>query len=300
MRRHILGLWVVFFLAVSFLLPRMTWAKPIRIGSIHDKPGNEIRKFLPIARYLAEELKSEGITEGKIIVAKSIRQMATLLREGKVDLFIDSPFPALAVSRLSGSKLLLRRWKKVMEEYHTVIFVRKDSGISRLDQLKGKMIAFEAPFSTSGYFLPKMVLIQKGFNVVLKDDASELVAPDEVGYVFSRDDENTVVWVLREKVSAGALDHRNYLKDAKGSLSQLKRLHGTFSIPRQIVSTRADLPPKLVARIKEILLNMNQSEDGRRTLEEFEKTTKFDEIREQALAPLLGSQNFIEKEFGLK
>ncbi|MFQ5598013.1 MAG: phosphate/phosphite/phosphonate ABC transporter substrate-binding protein [Nitrospiria bacterium] len=299
-REHIAGVWTVFSLVLSFFLTPPAWAKPIRIGSIHDEPANEIRKFLPIARYLAKELESDGIDAGRVVVADSIPQMAALLRKGRVDLYIDSPFPSLAVSRFSGSKLLLRRWKKGMSEYHTVFFVRKDSGISRLEQLKGRMLAFEVPFSTSGYFLPKMVLIQKGFKLVLKRDASEPVAPDEVGYVFSRDDENTVVWVLRGKVSAGALDHRNYLKDAKGSLSQLKRLHETFSIPRHIVSYRADLPPRLVARIKDILLGMERSEEGRRVLKAFEKTTKFDEIPEQSLAPLLESPDFFDQEFELK
>ncbi|MFQ5780018.1 MAG: phosphate/phosphite/phosphonate ABC transporter substrate-binding protein [Nitrospiria bacterium] len=300
MSKHIVGLWIVLVSGIMFAWPQMTWARPIRVGSIHDEPANENKKFFPIVRYLAKELESEGINGGKVVVASSIPQMAALLRDGKVDLFIDSPFPSLAVSGLSRSKFLLRRWKKGQREYHTVIFVRKDSGISRLDQLKGRMIAFEVPFSTSGYFLPKIVLIQKGFKLELKREASEPVAPDEVGYVFSRDDENTIVWVLRGKVSAGALDNRNYLKDAKGSLNHLKIIHETYSIPRHIVSYRADLPPKLVARIKEILLGMDQSEEGRKALKAFERTTKFDEIPEQSLAPLLRSQDFIDKEFGLK
>ncbi|MFQ5949817.1 MAG: PhnD/SsuA/transferrin family substrate-binding protein, partial [Nitrospiria bacterium] len=83
-------------------------------------------------------------------------------------------------------------------------------------------------------------------------------------------------------------------------LNHLKIIHETYSIPRHIVSYRADLPPKLVARIKEILLGMDQSEEGRKALKAFERTTKFDEIPEQSLAPLLRSQDFIDKEFGLK
>ncbi len=297
MRRQIGAFWVIYCLTVLFFPPRVSWARPIHIGSIHDRPANEIRKFLPLVRYLAEVLEPEGIDEGKVVVAKSIQQMADFLREGKVDLFLDSPFPVLAVNRLAGSKLLLRRWKKGVREYHTVVFVRKDSDISRLEDLKGKMISFEAPYSSSGYFLPKMALIQEGLTLVLKKNASAPVAPDEVGYVFSKDDENTVVWVLRGKVSAGALDDRNYRKDAKHRLDQLKILHETFSIPRQIISYRSDLPPKLVARIKKILLDMDQSEEGQRALKAFEKTTKFDEIPEQSLAPLLEFPGFFEKVF---
>jgi phosphonate transport system substrate-binding protein len=115
------------FAALVFLVPQVTWAGPITIGSIQTEPAHEVKRFLPLARYLAKQLQSEGIDQGRVVVAESIPQMATLLREGKADLFIDSPFPSVAISRLSGSKFLLRRWKKGLGEYHTVIFVRKDS-----------------------------------------------------------------------------------------------------------------------------------------------------------------------------
>jgi phosphonate transport system substrate-binding protein len=77
------------------------------------------------------------------------------------------------------------------------------------------------------------------------------VDPDELGYVFSYDDESTVVWVLKDKVAAEAIDNHRFPKKAKGKLDQLKIIHETFSIPRQVVSYRADLPSQLVARIKE-------------------------------------------------
>jgi phosphonate transport system substrate-binding protein len=288
------------FAALVFLMPQVTWAGPINIGSIQIEPAHEVKRFLPLARYLAKQLQSEGIDQGRVVVAESMPQMAALLREGKADLYIDSPFPSVAVSRLSGSKFLLRRWKKGLGEYRTVIFVRKDSGVSRLADLKGKMIAFEHPYSTSGYFLPKMVLVQKGLKLAPKREAADPVGPDEVGYVLSNLDETTMVWVLRRKVSAGAMDNQNYPKEAKGNLNSLKSIYETFSIPRQIVSYRADLPPKLVARIKEILLKMDQSEEGRKALQEFERTAKFDEIPDQAMAPLLKSMKFIEAELGLQ
>jgi hypothetical protein len=45
---------------------------------------------------------------------------------------------------------------------------------------------------------------------------------------------------------------------------------------------------------------MNQSEEGRKALQEFERTAKFDEIPDQAMAPLLKSMKFIEAELGLQ
>jgi phosphonate transport system substrate-binding protein len=284
--------------ALILLLSQLTWAAPIIIGSIHFEPAAEIKRFWPLARYLANQLQSAGIDHGRVVVAKSVFEMAAFLREGKVDLYIDSPFTSVAVSRLSGSKFLLRRWKKGVGEYHTVIFARKDSGISRLEDLRGKKIAFEEPSSSSGYLLPKMILVEQGLKLVPKQAATDAVEPDEVGYVFSYDDESTMVWVLRRQVFAGATDNHHFLGQAKGNLENLTIISETFSMPRHVVSYRADLPYKLVERLKEILLQMDQQEEGKKVLQEFEKTTKFDEIPDQAMLPLLKSRTFLEAEFG--
>ncbi len=289
-----------FFVLALLLPPLVTWAKPIRMGSISTEPAAEIKTFLPIAAYLAKQLQSDGFDQGKVLVARSMPEMAAFLKEGKVDLYIDSPFPSLAVSRLSGSKFLLRRWKKGIGEYHSVIFATKESAINRLEDLKGKMIALEEPFSSSGYFFPKMALMQEGLKLVSKKEASDPIGPGEVGYIFSLEDENTMVWVLRGKVMAGAMDNQKYPKEARGKLDSLKIIYKTSSFPRQIVSYRADLPSKLVARIKEILLKMDQSEEGKKALQDFERTTKFDELPDQSMAYLLKLQKSVDSELGLK
>ena len=138
--------------------------------------------------------------------------------------------------------------------------------------------------------------MQEGLKLVPKKDTSAPVNPGEVGYVFTLDDESTMVWVLRGKVISGAMDNQNYLREARGSVDSLKILYKSFSLPRHIVSYRADLAPHLVARIKEILTKMDQSEEGRKTLQDFEKTTKFDELTDHAMAPLLKAGEFISHE----
>lgn len=285
----------IFLVAALLLLPQPTWPGTITVGSIHRQAAAEIKKFSPLAAYLGKHLRSEGTSQGRVVVAKNIAQMAMFLREGRVDLFIDSPFPSLAVRRLSGSKFLLRRWKKGLAEYHSVIFTNKDSNLNRLEDLNGKVLAFEEPFSSSGYFFPKIVLMQEGLKLVPKADPTEPVGPREVGYVFSLDDENTVVWVLRGKVIAGVLDNQTYSEEARRN-PNLKVIYKTFSFPRHILSYRADLPPKLVARVKEILIKMDQSEDGRKTLREFQQTTKFDELPDSSMAQLLKALPFVDLE----
>jgi phosphonate transport system substrate-binding protein len=118
--------------------------------------------------------------------------------------------------------------------------------------------------------------------------------------VFTYDDENTLVWVLRGKVWAGAMDNQTFQRQTGKDPNALKIIHKTGVVPRQIVSYRTDLPGRLVARIKEILVRMDQSEQGRKVLQGFEKTTKFDELPDQSMAPLLKAGKFIDVELGIQ
>jgi phosphonate transport system substrate-binding protein len=287
-------------LIAGFIFPRFASAEPVTIGSIGRNPAVEIKKFLPLANYLERHLQPEGINEARIVVAKDVSQMATLLKEGKVDLYIDSPFTSLAASLLSGSKFLLRRWKKRRAEYRSVIFAKKGSNLRRLEDLKGNILAFEEPFSSTGYFIPKMALAHEGFKLVAKPDSTTPVNREEIGYVFSLDDENTMVWVHRGKVNAGATDDLTYESETPAYPDSLKVIYTSPPFPRHLVSCRADLAPKLVTRIKEVLIEMDQSQEGRSALKEFQKTTKFDELPAPSMAQLLKARKFVEAEIRLK
>jgi len=144
------------------------------------------------------------------------------------------------------------------------------------------------------------VMMQQGLKLVAKKNVADPVAPDEVGYIFSLDDENTMIWVVRGKVAASVMDNQTYVKQALPHLKNLKVLYQTFSFPRHVVSHRADLPGDLLAKIKETLIQMDQSDQGKKALEKFERTTKFDEIPEQGIAPLLKAGKWIDAELGLK
>lgn len=287
------------FFAAASLLPRIACAESLKIGSISASPVVETRKFWPLASYLAGQLRAEGIDDGKVVVAESIPAMASLVQAKQIDVYIDSVFPSLAVNHLAGGRLLLRRWKMGKSDYRSIVFTRKDGGVGALENLKGKMVAFEEPFSSSGYFLPKVELTKMKFRLTPKASASDAVRPDEVGYVFTQGDTNTIFLVLNGVVAAGAVDDQRYLAFAK-NLGRFKMLHQTALFPRQLVSCRADLPAKLAARIQEILLTMDRSAEGAKVLREFEATAKFDEIPPEAAALIAGLKKYLDAELKLQ
>jgi phosphonate transport system substrate-binding protein len=271
-------------------------AATLHIGSVNQDPAREIKKFLPVANYLGKQLAPVGYDRAQVVVAPTLPDMARLMRDGQVDFYIDSPVPSLALSRMAGSKLLLRRWKKGVSEYYAVIFARNDSGINRLADLKGKIIVFEAPYSSSGYFLPRMVLLQEKIPMTPADAP----AKNRLGYRFSGSEANSLAWVLMGKVDAGALDHESLVYTAGENIDRIHIVHRSFSIPRHVVSHRGDLSPELVGSVKRVLLAMEQSEAGRTALMDFERTTRFDALPPSAMAPIVRGWKFIDSDFALR
>ncbi|MFQ5873832.1 MAG: phosphate/phosphite/phosphonate ABC transporter substrate-binding protein [Dehalococcoidia bacterium] len=261
-------------------------AKTITLGDVSDEPARKVELFQPVADYLAANLSEFGIEEGRVVIAPNLEAMAELLRTGVVDLYFDSAYPTIVVSDLSGSESILRRWKQGSAEYWSVYFTRKDSGIESRDDLVGKRIAFEEPFSTSGFVLPAGTLLQRGFKLTPYAHPADDVAPGEIGYVFSREDENTLEWVVRGLVSGGATSNLDYDELPEELKSQLVIVGKTIAMPRQIVSVRPGLDPELVDKVKDLLMDLDKSDEGREILRNLKNTRKFDEIPEGTEASL--------------
>jgi phosphonate transport system substrate-binding protein len=293
--------WALWTWLCVISLQGSVWGDALRIGSIGYLPADEIRDFLPLARYLSEPLKTAGVEEVRVIVAGSISEMAGFMRSGKVDLYIDSVFPSMIVSELTGSRFLLRRWKRGIGEYRAVIFCKNDASISKLTDLRGKTVAFEEPFSSSGYFFPKLALLRAGLRPVPKRESSGgSVAAGDVDYVFSNADENTMAWVLRGRVNAGATDHQTFAKEARGHIKDLTILYESAPITRHLLSYRDGLSENLVGKIKQILLAMDKSASGKKALLEFHQTSKFDPVPLGFADIVSKSAPFLRQELELK
>ncbi len=263
------------------------------------EPKSKKIKYQPLADYLATKLSKFGIGKGEVKIAPDTETLIQWISAGEVDLYFDSPYPASVVIEKSKAKPLLRAWKKGVAEYNSVFFARKDSGLTSLNDLKGKMIAFEVPDSSSGYMFPLVHLSKHGFNPVRKAEANHTVAADEVGYIFAGTDLNTVRWVTRGKVTAGVTDNGTFSEIPEATRSKLVVLGETDKFPRQVVVVQPNIDPKLLIAIKTVLMEMDENNKGREVLKNFNKTAQFDEFpggAEATLAEMKESYKLIQKQ----
>ena len=272
--------------------PRTTFV----IGSVSFDAADDIEEYQPIADYIVNQLQQFGYTKGKVVVTKSAAQMAQLMRRGEVDLYIDSPFPTFAVDQLAGSEPLLNRWKKGVEKYHAVVFVKKSSGIDTLDDLLGKMIIFDHPESTSGDFLPKASLLQQGYVLTEKRSLTDTVGPNEIGYFFANDDAALVNAVVAGTVPAGAQNESELIErlaDANEQITDYTFLLTTPSVYRHVVTASKDLDPEVKRVIVDLLETMHTDPAGQALLKQFKKTKKFTPFEPTSAAAYKSIENLL-------
>jgi phosphonate transport system substrate-binding protein len=254
--------------------------KSITLGIAAEFNPKEIEeRFQDFVRYLAGKLSSPSKIEGRIVVAPTQSRLASLLTERKADFYMESPYPTYLINSVYGAgKLLLRRWKGGLADYHALIFTKRNGATKRLEDLRGKIIAFEDPESTSGYFLPSRLLTSKGFKLLRKTEIDTKISAAEVGYIFANSQDKLVDLVLTQQVAAGAFSNDDYAAIDAQKKSDITILAQTASLPRHLVSVRRDLSQAQANRLGKILTSMHQDPEGRLVLQRTDGTTKFDAL----------------------
>ncbi|MDH3659612.1 MAG: phosphate/phosphite/phosphonate ABC transporter substrate-binding protein [Alphaproteobacteria bacterium] len=250
-------------------------ARTLVLGSVSDNIKKHFARFEPLAEYLTEQLSGDGVTDVQFTVLSSADAMAEALHDRRVDLYFDSPLVAAKVARSSNSEPFLRRWKRGIGSYHSVIMVPVDSDIHTIADLAGRRIAFQEPDSTSGFMLPAGMLRREGLTLRELPSRSAQPRDGEVGYVFTRDDKNTLVWLYKGWVDAAATDPQSYQDLARAKPGSVRVIARSIEVPRQVVIHRHGMEQTLIDGLKRVFTAMDQSERGREVLKRFNKTTRF-------------------------
>jgi phosphonate transport system substrate-binding protein len=252
--------------------------KTLTLGMVSETHQKEIEEhFRDFVRYVARKLSSGREIEAKVVTAATPVEFANLLKQRKIDFYMESAYPTYVINSVHGAgKLLLRRWKSGMAEYYSVIFTRRNGGIKNLDDLKGKSIVFEDPGSSSGYLMPKLFLQRRGLKLTENVRFDPNNAATDVGYIFAGSQDRLVEAVLTQQSAAGAFSNDDFSALDDKKKSEVAQLAQTDRLPRHLVSVRSDLAPALVASLEKILLSMDDDVEGRKILQKTDGTTKFD------------------------
>ena len=91
--------------------------------------------------------------------------------------------------------------------------------------------------------------------------------------------------VSQRRIAAGGISVLDYDQLPGELKEQLMTLDRTITVPRQIVSVRSALHPDMVSRMRDLLLGLEQTEEGRQILTGMQRS-KFDPLLPDSQASL--------------
>ena len=205
-----------------------------------------------LAAFLERELGIEVVTRVDADYTGTVEAM----RAGHAHLAFMSPLASALAYEMAGARMIVAEERNGLPYYETRFWVRKDSGIESLEDLRGKTVAFNDPLSASGYLFPVAKLIEEG----LVEDA------DGINGFFGR-----VYFAGGTELSLRAL--MNGFVDAAGvsmygpevflspqERDEIAAIAGHGPIPNHGVAVSGALPEPLVERLQTALLKLNEPE----------------------------------------
>jgi phosphonate transport system substrate-binding protein len=192
----------------------------------------------------------------KAIVASDYAGVIEALRSRRVELAFVHPVGYVLANREAGCQILVRDVWQGKTAYTARFYVRKDRGIQRVEDLRGKTVAFVDPASSSGYIYPMVLLIKQG---LVRDRDPKSFFKDAL---FAGTHEAALQSVLRGRVDAAASFDKApelHLKDP-ALIAQLGFVGETPEIPEAGICARPGVPAEALAKVKRALLSIKAPE----------------------------------------
>ena len=151
--------------------------------------------------------------------------------------------------------------------YYSIGFARKDSGITSLDDMKGKVFGFGDPNSTSGYLIPNVEISGAGYSMTPGEYFGDVK--------FTGGHEQTIVAVNNGDVDAGVTwaDGLGNWEDGYNSgalrkaadaglvdMNDLVEIWKSKEIPEGPVALRKALPADVKAKVTQIVADLHETD----------------------------------------
>ena len=246
--------------------------KVIKMGFVPLKNSEKLVEDLkPISDYLSERLgvKVEAFTASNYI------GVVEGLGSGSVDFGIIPPFSSLLAQKQSSAKpILTSKGKTGKPGYTAELYVRKDSGIKSLQDVKGKKVAFVDPSSSSGYIYPGAMLVEAGLNL-----------DKDISYQFSGGHDKSLQLLLNKDVDVIAtfdgVEDR-YAKDFPQAKTDIQKLATSDMIPGVMVTASSKMDKELQEKLEKALRDVENDPKLKELFTKMFSITGFTDVDQDA------------------
>jgi phosphonate transport system substrate-binding protein len=236
--------------------PRPTLAPTVYRFAVHPlhNPQRLVEVYGPIVAYLNARL---GGPTFRLEAARSYEAFESNLYGRSYDLAL--PNPAQAVNSVrSGYRIFGKMGDD--REFRGLILVRRDSGLLRVEQLKGKVVSFPAPTALAATMMPLWYLHTHGLD-----------ANKEIRRLYTGSQESSLMSAYLGHAAAAAawtVPWKAFQRQRPEVAAALEVRWETDPLVNNALVARDDLPPELVARVGALLFALHQTPEGARLLAE--------------------------------
>ncbi|WP_431265705.1 putative selenate ABC transporter substrate-binding protein [Roseateles chitinivorans] len=237
----------------------------LRVTAVPDESPAELAlKFAPLGRYLERELDLRVEWTPSPDYAAAVDAIAS----GKVDLAWLGGFTFVQANVRSGGRIVPLVQREDDGKFRSVFIAAARSGITKLEDLRGRSLSFGSALSTSGHLMPRSSLMAAKINP--DTDLKRLL--------FSGAHDATVAAVVSGKVDAGALNASIWHKlvaEKKVDPSVVTVFFTTPAYHDTNWSVRDDMPAATREAIKAAFLRLDASTPEGRQILELQRATKY-------------------------
>ena len=231
-------------------------------------PSADSVKVLSSGEPLAKLLTDATNLQFKVSVPTSYTTVIEAMGSNQVDVGWLAPFAYVLAHDKNGAQVMLASLRQGSKTYRSQIVARADSGITSLDQLRGKKFAFVDPASASGFLFPNALLAGRGIDY--KTFFSDTI--------FAGGHDKVIIAVYNKQVDGGATfgnnidsgpptDARTLVTTTLADVMSIVRpIAQTDPIPNDTVSVRRGLDDNLTKLIRDGLLYVQGIPDGQAAL----------------------------------
>lgn len=258
MRRLIFNL----IISALVLMPFEIYAQQeILIGLVPEQNiFKQTARYRPLASYLSEKA---GVKIRLTILSRYGDVVERFALRGMDGAFLNSLGAAMAITKLGVEPVARRVNLDGTSTIHGYIFVRTDSNINSVKDMKGKRIAFVDRATASGYLFAIAFLRENGISDIDKYFAE---------YFFTGSHDSAIYSVLDNRADIGCASSTifNALVSKDPTIKrELRVIAQSEEFPENTLCLRKNIPQEIKNRITDILLNMNQDPAGKEILKKF-------------------------------
>ncbi|TAL22089.1 MAG: phosphate/phosphite/phosphonate ABC transporter substrate-binding protein [Nitrospirae bacterium] len=220
----------------------------------------QMDRYKPLAAYLSEKA---GVNVRLTILSRYGDIVERFISRGLDGAFFDSLTGMMAITRLGVEPAARHTNPDGKATVRSYIFVRADSKINSVKDMKGKKVAFVDRATATGYLFAIAFLRENGVSDIDRYFNE---------YYFTGSHDSAIYAVLDNRADIGSAQDTIFNMLASRDITikkELRVIAQSEELPETTLCLRKGIPSQIKKRLTGILLGMNEDPAGREILKKF-------------------------------